>query len=96
MDITNVKITKDAKAETENARYLIEYSVNNGQLERVIVTVIQAEKDEMGNELYIGSITSENDTINCALPMSNKMALYFADFEGFVATIKEDVATFNK
>lgn len=96
MEITNVRIIKEAKAETSVARYTLEYIITNGLLERIVANVNKLMQDEDGNELYIGNITSENGTINCSLPASEQMALYFEDFEGFISIINADVAKLNK
>ena len=58
MEITNVRIIKEAKAETSVARYTLEYIVTNGLLERIVANVNKLMQDEDGNELYIGNITS--------------------------------------
>ena len=52
MEITNVRIIKEAKAETSVARYTLEYIVTNGLLERIVANVNKLMQDEDGNELY--------------------------------------------
>jgi hypothetical protein len=88
MNITNITLTKQATAETGNARYQLEYSVSNGVLTRVSATI--SERDKNGNEVYLGTIFSDNGAINCSLQASAKAARFFEDFEGFMEEIKAE------
>lgn len=49
MNITNVTITRTAEEKTENAFYMLEYSVVNDELSRLHVSVNEKEVDEEGN-----------------------------------------------
>lgn len=91
MKITSIKVIKQATAQTSIAKYDLEYSISNGILDRVNANINKVDMDNDGNEVYVGNISFENGTINCALPMSEQMAQYFEDFEGFLAIIQADV-----
>ena len=88
MEIKSTTIVTTAEAKTDNAVYQIEYSIANGVLVRVYASMYE-NNSPGGSEPYIGSISYENGTINCALPMSSKMTGYFEDFELFLEEIKE-------
>jgi hypothetical protein len=94
MNITNTIITKQATAETVNARYSLEYSVSNGVLTRVSASI--SETGENQNEIYLGNIFFDNGAINCSLQVHASAAKFFEDFETFLVQIKADVATFTK
>ena len=49
MNITNVTVTKIAEEKTENASYVLEYSVVNDELNRLHVSVNEKEADPEGN-----------------------------------------------
>lgn len=56
MNITNVTITRTAEEKTENAFYMLEYSVVNDELSRLHVSVNEKEVDEEGNIKPVGII----------------------------------------
>ena len=56
MNITNVTITRTAEEKTENAFYMLEYSVVNDELSRLHVSVNEKEADEEGNIKPVGII----------------------------------------
>ena len=49
MNITNVTVTRIAEEKTENASYVLEYSVVNDELDRLHVSVNGKEADTEGN-----------------------------------------------
>jgi hypothetical protein len=89
MNITNIIVTKQATAQTNNANYQLEYSVSNGILTRVSASI--SEWDKNRNEVYLGNIFFDNGAINCTLQVNAKAARFFEDFEGFMTEIKADV-----
>lgn len=56
MNITNVTVTKIAEEKTENASYVLEYSVVNDELNRLHVSVNEKEADPEGNIKPVGII----------------------------------------
>ena len=49
MNITNITVTKTAEEKTENASYVLEYSIVNDELNRLHVSVNEKEADTEGN-----------------------------------------------
>ena len=45
MNITNITVTKTAEEKTENASYVLEYSIVNDELNRLHVSVNEKEAD---------------------------------------------------
>ncbi|GAA6466081.1 MULTISPECIES: hypothetical protein [Bacteroides] len=95
MNITNTILTKTAIEMTSNGNYTIEYTIINGKLDRVQMTILKLEAEENGEYPFIGNIWLEQDSLNCNVPLASKVkvAPYFGDFDIFVTKIKEYIAT---
>lgn len=63
MNITNITVTKTAEEKTENASYVLEYSIVNDELNRLHVSVNEKEADTVRGEKRNVSICGrpEND-----------------------------------
>lgn len=93
MVIINTSIIKNAEAKTSSANYQIEYSIINGALSRVHAAIYRNDIPENDiSETYIGSISYENETISCSLPVNSKATDFFVDFEGFLVLIKSQIS----
>lgn len=88
MDIKKVIVTKTAISETENAKYHIEYSVEDSKLLRVGVSIYKRSED---NEEYVGHISVENEMLSSSIQRYEKAFLYFKDFEELLSMITKDM-----
>ncbi len=91
MNVISTTITKRAEETTANARYRLEYAVEEGALRRCEATVFSLTN---GGE-QLGYIIFENENIHCSLPGDTQNSTFFDDFELFLSTITEEV-TSNK
>ena len=87
MNITNVTITRTAEEKTENAFYMLEYSVVNDELSRLHVSVNEKEADEEGNIKPVGIIYMEQGVLSCNFPM--ELGPIFQDFDRMQQDIRE-------
>ena len=88
MKIISTTTVKQATSEMENARYSIEYTLSDKILLRVMGTIYSLEKDRNGNDVYIGTISFENETMNSSLPINSNATDLIADFENILSKIK--------
>lgn len=88
MKIISSTTVKQARKETLNAVYSIEYTIMNNAILRVIASIYNLKKDENENDIYIGTISYENDVMNCSLPVRSEAVAYFEDFESCLSEIK--------
>lgn len=89
MNITNVTITRTAEEKTENAFYMLEYSVVNDELSRLHVSVNEKEADEEGNIKPVGIIYMEQGVLSCNFPMERELGPIFQDFDRMQQDIRE-------
>lgn len=95
MNITNVTITRTAEEKTENASYALEYSVVNGELSRLHVSVNEREADTEGNVPPVGIIYMEQGIISCNLPVDRELGPVFLDFDRMQQFIRESIKPDN-
>ncbi|MFI3294318.1 MAG: hypothetical protein SNI70_12495 [Rikenellaceae bacterium] len=86
MNITGTTITTKAEATTENARYQLEYLVQDKSLIRVEASVSSLDDEPQG----LGYIIYDGGNIHCSLPGDRQNSNYFEDFEVFLSSIKEE------
>ena len=91
MNITNVTVTKIAEEKTENASYVLEYSVVNDELNRLHVSVNEKEADTEGNINPVGIIYMEQGVISCNLPAERELGSIFLDFDKMQRYIHESI-----
>ena len=84
MNITNVTVTRIAEEKTENASYVLEYSVVNDELDRLHVSVNGKEADTEGNINPVGIIYME-------LPAEKELGPIFLDFDKMQRYIRESI-----
>lgn len=98
MNITNTILTKTAVEATSNGNYIIEYTVVNGKLDRVQMTIQKIEKEENDEHSFVGNIWLEQDNLGCNIPLISevKVAPYFSDFDILVTKIKENISLETK
>ncbi|NDV80842.1 hypothetical protein [Bacteroides sp. 51] len=86
MNIKSITLVTTAEAVTSHGKYHIEYTLLNDVLERVHTAIYVNDADS--GEMYVGSISYENETLSCSLPVQSKVAGYFEDFDRFLEQIK--------
>lgn len=88
MEIINTTITRTAEETTANGTYALDYSVMNGKLDRVQVSIRGNKADDNGNR-YLGNIVFENGSINSNFPYYSGKAVspLLEDFEKFMEQI---------
>lgn len=91
MNITNVTITKIAEEKTENASYVLEYSIVNEELSRLHVSVNEKEAGEDGNIKPVGIIYMEQGVISCNLPVKIELGPIFQDFDRMRQYIRKSI-----
>lgn len=91
MNITNVTVTRIAEEKTENASYMLEYSVVNDELSRLHVSVSEKEADKEGNITPVGIIYMEQGIISCNLPAGRELGPIFMDFDKMQQYIRESI-----
>lgn len=91
MNITNVTITKIAEEKTENASYVLEYSIVNEELSRLHVSVNEKEAGEDGNIKPVGIIYMEQGVISCNLPVEIELGPIFQDFDRMRQYIRKSI-----
>ena len=89
MNITNVTVTKTAEEKTENASFVLEYSIVNDELGRLHVSVNEKEADAEGNIRPVGIIYMEQGIISCNLPAERELGPIFLDFDKMQRYIRE-------
>jgi hypothetical protein len=87
MEIINSSTVKQATSKTENANYVIEYTLSNNDLLRVMVAIYDLEKDDSGNDVYIGNVSFENGIMNSSLPINSNATDMITDFEVILSKI---------
>ena len=90
MHITNTILTRTAVETTQQGNYVIEYTVVNGKLDRVQMTIQKLESNENGEHPFIGNIWLEQENLSCNIPLISdmKVAYYFGDFDTLVSLIR--------
>ena len=91
MNITNVTVTKIAEEKTENASYVLEYSVVNDELNRLHVSVNEKEADMEGNIKPVGIIYMEQGVISCNFPAEKELGPIFLAFDKIQRYIRESI-----
>lgn len=91
MNITNITVTKTAEEKTENAAYVLEYSIVNDELSRLHVSVNEKEADTEGNIPPVGIIYMEQGNISCNLPAGRELGPIFLDFDKMQQYIRESI-----
>lgn len=91
MNITNVTITKIAEEKTENASYVLEYSIVNEELSRLHVSVNEKGAGEDGNIKPVGIIYMEQGVISCNLPVEIELGPIFQDFDRMRQYIRKSI-----
>lgn len=94
MNITNTILTKTAVENTQYGNYTIEYTVINGKLDRVQMTIQKSEGETNGDYQFVGNIWLEQNNLGCNIPLTSEVKItpYFGDFDIFVSKIKENIA----
>lgn len=92
MEITNTTLIRQATATTGNAKYQIEYSIENGKLSRVHASIYGLNPENEENEVNLGSISFDNGYTNCSISGDRGASMHFGDFEEFMVEIKNQVA----
>lgn len=91
MKITNTIITKMAEFNGRSGRYNLEYSITDGMLERVQITVYRSTEAEK-QPAAVGSIFYDRGSMTVNLPYSSDMAQYLADAAECIGAILQEVA----
>lgn len=91
MNIVNTTTTNTAIELTAHAEFTIDYTVTNGELSRVQATIKEKAAGESGEKMSLGYINCEHGTINCNFSDNAKTSLLLADFERFMAQIRESL-----
>ena len=73
MNITNTILTKTAVETTSNGNYIIEYTVVNGKLDRVQMTIQKIEIEENDEHPFVGNIWLEQDNLSCNIPLISEV-----------------------
>ncbi|MCO7113835.1 hypothetical protein NIB75_18815 [Bacteroides uniformis] len=76
MNITNITVTKTAEEKTENASYVLEYSIVNDELNRLHVSVNEKEADTEGNIPPSGLSTWNRGTSPVIFPLEGNWVPY--------------------
>lgn len=88
-------VTVEARKETTNAVYQINYSAVDGQLSGISssvskkVTVPVEGSETAEQQVYAGNIYLNNGNVTCSIPQENDVATYMAEF----MTIVEEIGT---
>lgn len=91
MNIVNTTTTHTAIQITANGEFNIDYTIVNGALSRVQVTVKEKEAGESGEKMALGYINYEHRTINCNFSDQVKLSLLLGDFERFLEQIRQSL-----
>lgn len=92
MNVTNVTVTTTAEEATENASYVLEYSVANGVLTRAQANIMESGVLKPGMPQSVGTINLEHEVVYCNLPKDRDLAPFFIDFDNFLKAIREGLA----
>ncbi|BBL00365.1 hypothetical protein A3BBH6_06010 [Alistipes onderdonkii subsp. vulgaris] len=92
MNVTHETVIRIAEEKTDNAFYLVEYSISGDKILRIQATVME-KNSSATNPNVIGTIYQEQDTVSCSFPAERSLPAYFEDFEQFQQLI---VAGFAK
>jgi len=95
MNITSTVTTMIAVEETAKARFQIEYTIQNKSLSRVQFTIHKLQKNENGEDNYLGSIYVENGFYSCNIPVGADPVHYFEVALQLVETIKRSILPEN-
>ena len=93
MNITSVTVITTAEAKTENASYILEYSVTDGTLIRASANIMESGSSKSGIQQSVGMIYLEQDTVSCTLPKDRDLAPYFTDFDNYLKAIRESLSS---
>lgn len=88
MKIISETTLKQATEITSNAKYIIEYTLSNNAISRVMVSIYMLEKDDANNDVYVGTISYENEVINSSLPLKSNTTALMEDFNKILLNIK--------
>lgn len=92
MNITMVSVTTTAEEKTDNAVYVLEYTVTNGTLVRASANIMEPGHSKASDMQSVGMIYLEQDIVTCNLPKDRDLAPYFTDFDNLLKTIHESTA----
>lgn len=92
MNVTHVTVITTAEETTDNGLYVLEYSVSDGNLNRVQANIMESGITKSGTSQSIGTISLEQDVIYCNLPKGRVLAPYFTDFDNFLKAIRESIS----
>lgn len=90
MNVTHVTVITTAEETTENGLYVLEYSVTDGDLNRVQANIMESGNAKSGPQ-SIGTISLEQEVVYCNLPKDRVLASYFSDFDNFLKSIRESI-----
>ena len=91
MNVTHVTVITTAEETTENGLYVLEYSVTDGDLNRVQANIMESGNAKSGIPQPIGTISLEQEVVYCNLPKDRVLASYFSDFDNFLKSIRESI-----
>lgn len=92
MNVTIVTVITTAEEKTDNATYVVEYTVTNGTLTRASANIMEPYNSKSSDLQSIGMIYLEQDIVTCNLPKDRDLAPYFTDFDNLLKTIRESIA----
>lgn len=90
MNITSIVLTKKATEMTGNAKYGIEFTTEDNNLQRMQV-VVQPLTSDPERDMPLGYIYLENGTVSCNFPVPCRMEPYFSDFDNFLDKINQEI-----
>ena len=93
MQIKSMVINKNAFSETDNGKYNLDYTIVNGKLTRVHASI--SKMNERQEEYHVGTITYEQETIGCNLPVNSPKGLFFEDFDSLMVQIRLDAKQYG-
>ena len=94
-------VTVEARKETDNALYQLNYSVVDNNLTSVNCsvnkkTVVQVDtldgKQQVEQLVFAGNVYLTNGHITCSIPQENDATAYMADFMAMVEEIESGIA----